>query len=90
MTRDGWTITDHVCRECFGRVLEHSTGDPVVMAYRCSNCGCEREAARIEAFCCCGLHLKTGRDAGIRCTPTTGMTLPFPAEIVARHSATGA
>lgn len=34
-----WRLTDHVCRVCFGRVLERD-GAPGHI-YRCANCGTE-------------------------------------------------
>ena len=47
-----WSIADHVCRECFGRVLRAQGGG----IYRCS--GCEAEAAGSPtAICGCGIAI---------------------------------
>lgn len=78
----GWTITDHVCRCCFGRVLVRETFDRK-RVYRCSNCGLEAEGRTEAAVCCCGMKLKTGVDAGIRCGVNHDRTPEFPSEITA-------
>lgn len=73
-----WTLTDHVCAECLGRVLRSLDGERT----RCSNCGAE-STDRYESLCCCGIRLKNGRDAGIRCMPNPQQTPELPCEIVA-------
>jgi hypothetical protein len=67
-----WTLTDHVCRLCFGRVLETVEADRTHRA-RCSNCGTEVRGTHIK-LCACGTKLRDGRDAGLRCVenPTRG------------------
>lgn len=78
----GWAMTDHVCRCCFGRVLVRETFDRRKI-YRCSNCGIEREGRSEAAICSCGIKLKTGVDAGIRCQVSENRTPEFPSEVVA-------
>jgi len=78
----GWAITDHVCRCCFGRVLMRETFERK-RVYRCSNCGLESEGKTEAAICCCGIKLKTGLDAGIRCAISHDRTPEWPAEITA-------
>lgn len=78
----GWVITDHVCRCCFGRVLMRETFERK-RVYRCSNCGLEQEGRTEAAVCCCGIKLKTGVDAGIRCSANPDRSPEFPAEITA-------
>lgn len=78
----GWVVTDHICRACFGRVLVRETFDRRKI-YRCSNCGIETEGKTESVVCCCGIKLKTGIDAGIRCQPNDAPTPEFPAQIVA-------
>lgn len=51
--------------------------------YRCSNCGIEAEGRTEAAVCCCGIKLKTGVDAGIRCHPASDPSPEFPSEITA-------
>lgn len=77
-----WRIADHVCRVCFSRVLVRETFDRRRI-YRCAGCGVEAEGRSEAAVCCCGIKLKTGIDAGIRCQPNTDQRPEFPSEIVA-------
>lgn len=81
-----WLLTDHVCRACFGRVLA-SASDDGAQRFRCSNCGLEAEGRKPEVLCACGLRLKNGRDAGIRCQRNEAPTPEFPSEIVAAEVA---
>lgn len=80
--QSGWQITSHICRVCFGRVLMREAFDRR-KTYRCSCCGAEADGASEAAVCCCGIKLKTGIDAGIRCTPNEARSPEFPAEITA-------
>lgn len=74
-----WRLTDHVCRVCFGRVLERrDQGQRVV---RCANCGTEVRDMPTAALCCCGLKTSTGKDAGLRCRRNDGRTPEQPAEL---------
>ena len=81
----GWVITDHICRVCFGRVLMREAFDHK-RTYRCSCCGIEADGRTEAAVCCCGIKLKTGVDAGIRCGPNTDKSPEFPSEIVATQA----
>lgn len=76
-----WGIVDHICRCCFGRVLMRQ-GDGVKV-YKCSCCGIEAEGRTEAVICTCGIKLKTGADAGIRCHESTNKTPEFPAQITA-------
>lgn len=80
-----WALTDHACRACFGRIIVRETFDGRRI-YRCTNCGAEREGRTEAALCCCGIRLKTGVDAGIRCQPNPDPTPEFPSEIVAAQA----
>lgn len=85
-----WTLTDHVCRVCFGRILRTSADENApagVHRYRCSNCGVEASARQVSSVCSCGLRLKSGKDAGIRCERNTEPTPEFPSEVVASQVA---
>jgi len=55
--------------------------------YRCSNCGVEAPGTRESAVCCCGIKLKTGVDAGIRCQLNTERSPEWPSEVVAVQAA---
>lgn len=92
-----WTIQDHICRKCFGRVLGALEGDS--MTWRCSNCGYEVSGDQVSAICCCGIRYKKGgrkgsknvapQDAGIRCIRNPHPTTEFCCEIVASEVAFG-
>lgn len=60
-----WELTDHVCADCLGRVLERTTEDGT-MIVRCADCGHEMEGGH-RLICMCGLTLKTGKAAGFYC-----------------------
>lgn len=87
-----WELTDHVCRVCFGRILgTDATSDGVLLSgghrrYRCSNCGLEGAARKSDCICACGMRLKSGHDAGIRCERNPEPTPEFPSEIVATQA----
>lgn len=78
-----WELTDHICRACFGRLLRRESDDGERHVYRCANCGVEAEGRRESVLCCCGMKLKTGPDAGVRCIPNDQKSPECPSEIVA-------
>lgn len=77
-----WALTDHCCRVCFSRVLVRETFDRR-RVYRCAGCGVEKEGRTEAAICACGIKLRTGVDAGIRCQVATDPSPEFPAQITA-------
>lgn len=77
-----WQLTDHCCRVCFSRVLVRETFDHR-RVYRCAGCGAEREGRSPSVICSCGMKLKTGVDAGLRCSVNPDKSPEFPAEIIA-------
>lgn len=77
-----WTLTPHVCRACFGRVVMRVTDD-FKRVYRCSNCGIERDGQNEKTICCCGIKLRHGRDVMMRCQPNPAPTPECPSEIIA-------
>jgi DNA-directed RNA polymerase subunit RPC12/RpoP len=81
----GWTIVDHICRVCFSRVLMRQ--DDGRRIYRCAGCGVEAEGRTEAVICTCGIKLKTGVDAGIRCSAATNPTPEFPSQITASQVA---
>ena len=80
-----WTLTDHVCRVCFGRLLRRP-GTDGARVYRCTNCGAEAQARVVSSLCCCGMKLRSGRDMGLRCVPNTNPRPECLSEIVAEVS----
>lgn len=83
-----WSLTDHVCRYCLGRVLRD--GDSL----RCSCCGVTakvtklRNMAETVAVCCCGLNEAIGQKGSkavrqyFRCEPNKARRAPGDPEIV--------
>lgn len=88
-----WELEDHICRNCFGRLVSRPVPGGVLRIYRCSNCGAEAQHTHADALCCCGIKIKrAGRngtksgalvDAGVRCIPNPERSPMFPGEIVA-------
>lgn len=44
----------------------------------------EVENARVSALCCCGMQMRTGRNAGLRCIVNPRRAPEFPSEIIAQ------
>lgn len=79
--RFSWTLTVHACRVCLGRVVQR-TGIGGRRIYRCTNCGTQLEAKAVSSLCCCGMKLRSGRDAGVRCLENPNPTPECPNEII--------
>jgi hypothetical protein len=75
-----WSITDHVCKVCFGRVLVRRDDDGRGHS-RCAECGTEVVGDYV-ALCCCGALLRTGKNAGLRCMRNQIKSPEAPEEIV--------
>lgn len=73
-----WTLSDHVCKKCFGRVL--LSGDKA----RCADCGIEGEGGH-ESICACGAKMADGGDAGLRCIRNPQYSTVMPREIAVVH-----
>ena len=78
-----WELTSHCCAACFGRVLRREAEEDRGYHYRCADCGVAGLGSSPRAICACGIHLKTGGNAGIRCQENASPSPEFPAEIVA-------
>ena len=76
-----WALSDHACRTCFGRVLARTDEDGTTV-FRCSNCGAEGREA-VKSVCCCGMTLRSGKSAGLRCTINNNKNAALPSEVVA-------
>jgi hypothetical protein len=77
-----WSLTDHVCRICFSRVLTRTTFDNRKL-FKCSNCETEVEDQHVTGLCCCGMKLRNKRDAGVRCVVNQERRPECPSYIVA-------
>ena len=79
--RRAWRLTAHVCKICLGRVLitDNADGSHTV---RCSNCGIEALGDH-KAICACGLKLRSGKSAGLRCALNPTPSAEFPSQVVA-------
>jgi hypothetical protein len=82
----GWEFTEHISRCCFARVMVREAFDRK-RTYRCSCCDLEAQGHSEAAICCCGIKLKTGVDAGIRCEQNPDKSPEFPASITATQTA---
>lgn len=86
MTRgktEGWELTPHVCRSCFGRVLRREESEDVGYVHLCANCGATGLDSSPRVICACGIRLKTGGNAGIRCQANANPSPEFPSLFVA-------
>lgn len=81
MDRRLWRFTDHVCRHCLSRLLVADNPDGT-QSHKCSNCEAEAVGEHSK-LCACGLKLKNGKSAGLRCTRNPNPTTEMPARIVA-------
>ena len=78
-------FTDHICRVCFSRLMTRVTFDRRRI-YRCTGCGVEMEGKSEAAICCCGIKLRSGKDAGIRCKSNDERSPENPFEIIAEQA----
>jgi hypothetical protein len=77
---DQWAILDHVCRFCYGRLLQRKNdqGESIV---RCADCDTE-VTGRVEGLCACGAKLRSGQLAGLACKVNPNPTIAQPARVV--------
>jgi hypothetical protein len=54
--------------------------------YRCAQCGARGDSDDASVICCCGIRLKTGADAGVRCVVNDAPSPECPLEIVAEQA----
>lgn len=57
-----WTITDHICQKCSGRILQSASGvgatgggNPL---FRCADCGACTAAMGPSCLCWCGFQMR--------------------------------
>ena len=68
-----WKITPHVCRRCLGWVVTDGR------RHKCARCAAE--AAAVDGICVCGVRLRTGKDAGLRCTARPATVSGYGADV---------
>lgn len=74
-----WTLTDHLCRHCGGRILQSASGvgptaggNPL---YRCADCGEGCVDIGPEVVCWCGMkHRNQIEEPAYRCLPFSILT----------------
>jgi hypothetical protein len=79
-----WSITDHVCLACLGRVLGAAAlGAPRI--YRCVNCGATADAvgAVPGSICACAARVAK-KDAGLRCVRNARQRPELLSEVIAK------
>ena len=74
----------HACRVCFGRILTvvHPDGRKVQMCYEC---GIQVESDDVHDLCCCGVKLRNGKDAGLRCVPNPEQSPENPSAFIIKQ-----
>ena len=83
-----FSLANHVCRRCFGRLLS-APGTGNNRRYVCSNCGESASGQSPDVLCACGMTLKE-RGPNIRllvCTPNPNPTAELPSLFVAAAAA---
>lgn len=72
-TQQTWTLTNHVCRYCGGRVLQCATGygptpggNPV---FQCADCGVTACGTGPDLLCWCGFAHRQQDAGAYRCLP---------------------
>lgn len=73
-----WKLTDHACRHCLARLLVSEDGKRVM----CPNCEAAADDG-VKSLCACGMKLKSGKSAGLRCIRNPNPTDEMPSRIVA-------
>ena len=75
MSQRTWTITDHLCRDCGGRILKCATnsgptggGNPL---FHCANCGAYKSGMTESVLCWCGFSHRLNHGT------TAYLCLPF-------------
>lgn len=81
MNANLWKLSPHVCRLCLGRIMVRDNADGSETA-RCSCCGAMGEGGP-ESICACGMKLKSGKSAGLKCAPNPSKSPDLPHEYVA-------
>jgi hypothetical protein len=79
-----WSITDHVCLACLGRVLA-SAPLGATRIFRCVNCGATTDAVGAAPGSICACAARVGKkDAGLRCVRNDRQRPELMCEIIAK------
>lgn len=81
-----WSLTDHCCRICWGRVLVRTTFESKKI-FKCSNCDHEVISEHVHDLCACGAKMRTNKDLGLRCVVNTERSPELPNAIIATQIA---
>lgn len=75
--------TDHACRVCFGRVFSGVDKDGRAGVI-CSICETSAAGGH-QNLCCCGVKLRRGVSAGLRCVKNPDVSPEVPATIIVKR-----
>lgn len=69
-----WTLADHLCRDCGGRILQSATGAGMTPGgnpiYRCADCGVSCCGMTPNGICWCGYHPRQNHGSRVyQCLP---------------------
>lgn len=71
MSEKTWLFTDHVCRDCGGRILRCATGGGMSPGgnplYRCADCGNARSDGGPQGVCWCGYETRANSEHAYQC-----------------------
>lgn len=74
-----WSLTDHACGRCFGRVLMSvDTGE-----FRCAECG-HSGHGEVGSVCCCGVVV-AGKVGALECYRNDAVSDAVPQEVLVRE-----
>lgn len=82
VTPPAWTLVDHACRYCFGRVLGRKVRGKIVEV-RCAECG-KGEQGEAASICCCGMECGALGHA-LECFRNPSPSAENPQEIMVRE-----
>lgn len=73
MTQRTWTLEDHLCRSCGGRILRCATGNGMTPGgnpiRRCADCGASCTTMGPDEICWCGYAPRLNSVGAYRCLP---------------------
>ncbi len=86
-----WTIEDHLCRKCGGRILRCATGTGMSSGresmYRCADCSASVFGMDSSKICWCGMQQKFHSFPAYQCLPYS-MLIDSP-ELISNFLACG-
>jgi len=72
--QETWSLQDHLCKACGGRILKRAGGPSVMTAggnpiYRCADCGIQTSSMGPESLCWCGFGHRGQNSTAYLCRP---------------------